>query len=228
LIRKKIALLWDIDGTLLTTNGLGRTPLLEAIRITTGVVGSYSLDSTSGLTDHQVVNKVLTEYFFQDEDIDSTISKVLDLYCDLYASLVINKSFMLLNEIDQIMEELSRNKNFLNLICTGNVIGGAKLKLRKVGLDHFFKEQYLFCSQNLNPRSSIVSRAKDESLRMGYTPVVIGDTIHDVEAARVNGLQVIALESENYPVDVLRNSNPDSVLQLGWQLQDLERALNGG
>lgn len=228
MISKKIALLWDIDGTLLSTNGLGRTPLLEAIRITTGVVGSYSLDSISGLTDHQVVNKILREYFFEDEDIDNTILKVLDLYCELYSSLVINKSFVLLNEIDQIMEELNRNKNFLNFICTGNVIGGAKLKLGKVGLDHFFKEQHLFCSQNLNPRSSIVLRAKNESLRMGYTPVVIGDTIHDVEAARVNGLQAIALESKNYPVDLLRNSNPDSFLQLGWRFQDLERALNVG
>jgi len=227
LIKQKIALLWDIDGTLLSTNGLGRSPLIEAIRITTGVVGNYSLDSTSGLTDHQIVNKVLMEYLFEDDDIDNTVSKVLDLYCDLYSSLVINKSFKLLNEIYQIIEELSRNKNVLNLICTGNVLGGAKLKLRKVGLDHFFNEQYLFCSQDLNPRSSIVSRAKNESLRMGYTPVVIGDTIHDVEAARANGLQVIAVESENYPVDVLRNSNPDYFLKLGWELQDLERALNG-
>jgi len=226
-MEQKIALLWDIDGTLLSTNGLGRTPLLEAIRITTGIVGTYSLDSTSGLTDHQIVNKVLMEHFFEDEDIDNTILKVLNLYCDLYSSLVINKSFNLLHGIDQILGELIRNENFLNLICTGNVIGGAKLKLRKVGLDHFFKEQYFFCSQNLNPRSSIVFRAKNESLRMGYTPVVIGDTIHDVEAARVNGLRSIALESKNYPVDLLKNSNPDSFLQLGWQLQDLERALNG-
>ena len=97
MISKKIALLWDIDGTLLSTNGLGRTPLLEAIRITTGVVGSYSLDSISGLTDHQVVNKILREYFFEDEDIDNTILKVLDLYCELYSSLVINKSFVLFN-----------------------------------------------------------------------------------------------------------------------------------
>jgi phosphoglycolate phosphatase-like HAD superfamily hydrolase len=54
---------------------------------------------------------------------------------------------------------------------------------------------------------------------------VIGDTAHDVEAARLNGLRSIALESPNYPIDRLKRSNPNSILSLGWELKHLESAI---
>ncbi len=225
MIRKKVALLWDIDGTLLSTNGLGRAPLLEAIQRTTGLSGNYDLESTSGFTDHQIVNMVLSQDGVILNQTVKTIDLVLDLYCELYSKLIYNKKFILLNQVDQILNNLSQCENVLNLICTGNVLKGAKLKLSNVGLDKYFKEEDFFCSQSLEPRSDIVNRAKTKSLELGYVPIVIGDTAHDVEAARLNGLRSIALESPNYPINLLKRSNPDSILSLGWELKHLESAI---
>jgi phosphoglycolate phosphatase len=226
LIRKKVALLWDIDGTLISTNGLGRAPLLEAIQITTGLVRSYDLKSTSGFTDHQIVNMVLSQDGLKFNQITKTIEMILDLYCELYSNLVYNKKFILLNQMDQILNDLMQRENVLNLICTGNVLKGAKLKLSNVGLDKFFKEDNFFCSQSIAPRSEIVHRAMSRSLELGFVPIVIGDTAHDIEAARLNGLRSIGLESPNYSIDLLKASKPDSILSLGWGLKDLESAIN--
>ena len=97
MIRKRVALLWDIDGTLLSTNGLGRGPLLEAIQRTTGLVGSYDLESTSGFTDHQIVHTVLTQESMDSGQTVRLIDTVLDLYCELYSKLIYDKKFILLN-----------------------------------------------------------------------------------------------------------------------------------
>ena len=225
MIRKRVALLWDIDGTLLSTNGLGRGPLLEAIQRTTGLVGSYDLESTSGFTDHQIVHTVLTQESMDSGQTVRLIDTVLDLYCELYSKLIYDKKFILLNQVDQILNDLSQSENVLNLICTGNVLRGAKLKLRNVDLEKYFKDEYFFCSQSLEPRSNVVNRAMSKSLELGYVPIVIGYTAHDVEAARVNGIRSIALESANYPIDLLKKSNPDSILSLGWELKHLESAI---
>ena len=225
MIRKKVALLWDIDGTLLSTNGLGRAPLLEAIQRTTGLVGTYDLMSTSGFTDHQIVNMVLSQESVNLDQLVKTIDTVLDLYCELYSKFIYDKKFILLNQVDHILNDLSKSENVLNLICTGNVLKGAKLKLSNVGLEKYFKEEDFFCSQSLDPRSNIVNRAMSKSIELGYVPIVIGDTAHDVEAARLNGLRSIALESANYPIDLLKRSNPDSILTLGWELKHLESAI---
>jgi len=111
------------------------------------------------------------------------------------------------------------------LICTGNFIKGAKIKLSNVGLDKYFPDQNYFCSQTLGNRSEIVARAKDMASENGYEPIVIGDTIHDIEASNINGIKCIALESESYSFELLKAASPQALLRLGWDLTHLENAI---
>jgi phosphoglycolate phosphatase len=224
-MRQKIALLWDIDGTLLTTSGLGRGPLLDAIQSSTGHKGDYDLISSSGLTDHQIVNQIVKPLGLAEDNLDELINQILEDYCARYAELLFTKKIKILNRADDILQVLHEQENILNLICTGNFIKGAKIKLSNVGLDKYFSDQNYFCSQSLGNRSEIVARAKDMASENGYEPIVIGDTIHDIEASRINGVKCIALESESYSFELLKVASPHALLGLGWDLKQLETVI---
>ena len=224
-MKQKIALLWDIDGTLLTTNGLGRAPLLDAIRCSTGFKGDYDLVASFGLTDHQIVSNVIKSFGITALNLEKLIDEILEDYCTRYESLLQNKRITILNGIDVVLQLLSNHGNVVNMICTGNIIKGAKIKLRNVGLDEFFAGHNYFCSENLGNRSEIVARAKRAAIYQGYEPIVIGDTIHDIDAAKINGIKCIALESKSYSIDLLSEASPHALLRLGWDLKHLENAI---
>ena len=224
-MKQKVALLWDIDGTLLTTNGLGRGPLLDAIQCSTGFKGDYDLVTSFGLTDHQIVNSVITSFGITAKNPEELIDEILEDYCVRYELLLQNKRITKLNGIDPILQVLNNHGNVVNMICTGNIIKGAKIKLNNVGLDKFFAGHNYFCSENLGNRSEIVARAKRAAIYQGYEPIVIGDTIHDIEAAKINGIKCIALESKSYSIDLLNEASPHALLRLGWRLKHLENAI---
>ena len=123
------------------------------------------------------------------------------------------------------MFALSSNHNILNWICTGNFIKGAKFKLSNVGLESYFSSDNYFCSERIEERHKIVRRGKMRASDLGAEAIVIGDTIHDVQASQVNGIKCIAVESLSYPSEVLNSANPDSILRLNWQVQDLLEAI---
>jgi phosphoglycolate phosphatase len=224
-MKQKVALLWDIDGTLLTTNGLGRGPLNEAIQSSTGFKGDYDLVASFGLTDHQIVNNVIQTFGITGKNQQELIDEILEDYCVRYESLLQNNRITILNGIDAILQVLNNQENVLNMVCTGNIIKGAKIKLKSVGLDKFFAGHNYFCSQNLGNRSEIVGRAKRAAIDQGYEPIVIGDTIHDIEAAKINGVKCIALESKTYPINLLNEASPHALLRLGWHLKELENSI---
>ncbi len=224
-MKQKVALLWDIDGTLLTTKGLGQAPLKEAIQSSTGFKGDYDLVASFGLTDHQIVKNVIESFGISTQNRHELIDEILEAYCVRYESLLQNNRLTILNGIDGILQVLSNHENVVNMVCTGNIIKGAKIKLKNVGLDKFFAGHNFFCSENLGNRSEIVGRAKRVAIDQGYEPIVIGDTIHDIEAAKINGIKCIALESKPYSVDLLNDASPHAVLRLGWQLKHLENAI---
>ena len=222
-----IALLWDIDGTLLTTRGLGRKPLLGAIRQRTGVDCDYDFASTSGLTDHQIVNKILEHIGISENQRSILISEILELYCDEYEELIPASLIVPLNNVQNILEHLSEVTEITSLICTGNIKRGALLKLKSAGLSRFFEEREFFCSEMLEPRFHIIERASKYAENRGLSPIVIGDTIHDVEGSKRAGIACVALESDGYPVQFLIDAKPKHVLKLGWGLPEFLGAIRG-
>jgi phosphoglycolate phosphatase len=220
-----IALLWDIDGTLLSTHGLGQKPLLQAIHTVTGVDANYELNAVSGLTDHQIVDLILKNHEYGDINRLHLIPKIITLYCDLYEKLVPSPHIRQLNDVDNILSCLSKNRNLRNWICTGNTKRGAVLKIKAAKLNRHFSLKDYFCSETLEPRSNILARADSRSRRLNLRSIVIGDTFHDVEASKILGLDCVALESENYPLKHLIDAKPKSILKIGWTAEDLLSAI---
>ena len=225
-MRSNLALLWDIDGTLLTTNGLGKEPLLEAIMIHTGIDTNYGIVESAGLTDHQIVNTILETCGLGIHISGDLISQVLDSYIRLYSKMIPSDQIVVLNDSKRVLEKISTHSEISNWICSGNISSGAQLKLKATRLENYFSSTRLFCSERLEPRSSIVKRAVDAAKALNLIPIVIGDTEHDVFAAREAGIQCIAVESELYPTQKLIDSEPKAILNLGWSFEEFMEAIH--
>ncbi|MDP9280289.1 MAG: HAD family hydrolase, partial [Gemmatimonadota bacterium] len=73
--------LFDIDGTLLSSEGMGRAAMQRALAEVFGSPGNpaYRYD---GKTDKQIVRDVMRLEGHTDDHIDSRMEKMIDLYLD--------------------------------------------------------------------------------------------------------------------------------------------------
>lgn len=105
---------------------------------------------------------------------------------------------------------------------TGNVQGGARLKLGQAGLDGYFAFGG-FGSDHEDRAELLRIGAARGAARFGATPadcrlLVIGDTPRDVAAARAIGAASLVVETGGFPADALRAAGAT------WAVADLTDA----
>lgn len=199
-----IALFWDIDGTLLTTGRAGVFALEDALDEVFGV--RFDLMSErlpSGLTEHDVAAAVF-RLAGVDADEEQTDRFIRAYERALPASLP-RKEGRVLPGVREILEDLAPRGNVQSFLLTGNTPAGARAKLAHYGLDGFFTDG-AYCI-GPGPRTEIARRAVE--LAPGADErYVIGDTPHDVDAAKAIGARAVALATGAFAVDELEAHEP--------------------
>jgi phosphoglycolate phosphatase-like HAD superfamily hydrolase len=205
-------LLWDIDGTLLTTNGAGVAPFKRAIEAKKGTDIHFSREDYAGLTDHQIANLHL-KHLSLSENYSEVLNGVVEAYVGGLEQVLVTNPAQPFPGIIPVLSQLSQDDKFQLAVVTGNCVRGAFAKLKSAKLFHFFKEENIFCSTGLHSRSEIVFRAiVNLKLSVGNA-VVVGDTLRDVEGARECGLKSVILFHKE--VAHWANSKDADVFHLG-------------
>jgi phosphoglycolate phosphatase-like HAD superfamily hydrolase len=208
-------LLWDIDGTLLSTARAGVAALLDAAREVCGSEPDLDTMKTAGLTDGKVMQLVAGACGGPDDE--ATIRRMLDVYERELPSRLPERQGRVMPNVVEILEDLTPRDDVHNLLLTGNTPTGARAKLRHYGLDHFFPGDGAFCV-DLGDRDSIARRAWDLALAVVGDGVstertfVIGDTPHDVACGKAIGVRTIAVATSTHDEDELAASEPWAVL----------------
>jgi len=208
---------WDLDGTLIDTKGAGVPALLNSVEQVAGQTPHFERSSVAGLTDHQIFLHLfrILDFPVSREQLDMALS----LYsANLLIALQDQKVEVLGNGL-RVLKELAE-LNFVNFVCTGNIASAAEIKLKSAGLIQQFEINNIFSSKGIEPRSAILTDALTNSKASPNEVVVIGDTEHDIFAAREIGLKVIAVESQKYSLIDLKQFNPDGILKQGWETKD--------
>lgn len=213
-------LLWDIDGTILNTRGAGVKPLLDSIYNLTKQTPNYDKDKYSGLTDHEIVQRLLSENGV--EPSDSMIDNILENYALELENTLLTAKIELIKDFDALLPLLANKFNSYNVIATGNTARGAKAKLNAVKLYSAFSKH--FCSDGLGHRSTIVKRAINEYPKQTKF-CVIGDTPHDIEGAKRNSIPIISVATGAYSIQELSSHEPNYCLESNWGCEDLSECL---
>ena len=128
--------LFDIDGTILWTDGAGRRAIHRALREVFGGVGpeSYWFD---GKTDRQIVRELMRLEGHDDARIDAAIEDTLDRYVSYLGGELARAgaSARLLGGVVPLLDALAARDDVVLGLLTGNVEAGARAKLRAVGVD---------------------------------------------------------------------------------------------
>jgi|688.fasta_scaffold123021_2 phosphoglycolate phosphatase len=222
---KKQILLWDIDGTLLDTKGVGLNAIKFAINDIFQVEVILQRKAFSGLTDHQIFYSILDENFPQYLD-EKHLSELIMRY-EHYLAIVLKseKPKVILNTFNNFVK-LIQDKHFEHWIVTGNTFQGAKIKLREAGYGSYFSDEVIFYSTKNEPRCEIIERAKRRFSNDSNQMIVIGDTPKDYEAAAEAKLKCINIATGLHSYAELNNLNPGLTLNDEWQISDLFYKLN--
>ena len=209
--------LFDIDGTLLNSGGMGRAAMQRALGLVFGSPGnpSYRYD---GKTDKQIVRDVMRLEGHTDEHIDARMEKLIELYLDGLREGAKSRKFNVrpLEGVVPLLDALGERKDVVLGLLTGNVEPGARIKLTAAGIDpNRFRVNAFGSDHEHRPELPAIARRRaGETLGLdiaGDRLVVIGDTPADIECGRSLGARAIGVASGHYTVEQLQSHKPYAV-----------------
>ena len=202
-------LLFDIDGTLIHTGGAGGSALRHAFQVQFGTEpGDVPF---SGRTDRGIGRSLFELHGI--EDSTDNWQRLRDEYLRQLPRHLHRKTGRVLPGVRELLEWLRPRDDVWTGLLTGNLRGGADLKLDYYKLsDHFdfggFGDHH--CDRDDVARAAL-SAAHDAVLPdPADLPIwVIGDTPLDVRCARAIGARVLAVTTGIHPAEELAVSEPD-------------------
>lgn len=225
--------LFDIDGTILRSDGAGRRAMEAALVRHFGTPGdpAYRYD---GKTDRQIVRELMRGAGFDDATIDERADALIaDYLARLRVELARPGAVRLLPGVTALVDEVERHDDMVLGLLTGNVREGAEAKLAAAGLDAARFVVGAFGSDHEErPRLPAVAHGRAVAHVGAHVPgerlVVIGDTPFDLHCGRAIGARAIGVATGSYSVAQLAEHEPWAVFadlsDTAGVMRTLERA----
>jgi len=212
-----LLILFDIDGTLLTSNGMGRISITEALGGVCGREISARGVSFSGRTDPAIVRDMLKSAAFSQAEIDELMSSCLESYASHLVEHLSPDDITLLPGISEVVHDLSHRSDIRLGLLTGNLELTALAKLRAGGLEEYFSFGAFGSDHEDRNELPPVAIARANSIcDHDFSPhqtVIIGDTEHDISCSRASGVHAVAVSTGRIPHDTLESCEPDLLLK---------------
>jgi len=212
---KRKILLFDIDGTLIRTDGCGGGAMAEAFLECFGIQEATKDISFAGLTDWLIYNQIV-ETKGQPQLINNRKSyeSVMSCYCKILSQKIAEfKSAKLLNGVRPLLEELKAREDIILALLTGNLEKAAKIKLVHFNAWDFFEFGAYGDEAETRPALYKVALNKFSTLYNEEVTaenfVIIGDTPKDIEVGKYNNLKTVAVASGTFNSEELAKHQPD-------------------
>ena len=191
--------LFDLDGTVLTFTdappGPGRSSMDAAMKELFGIERASEGVLFAGGTDKAIARALLAKTSLPAQEHDAHIETVLEAYLRALGRELERRRYVPVGDVVGAVAAVTAMGACVGL-ATGNVRAGARMKLASAGLEAAFdlaKRGY-GCDAEHRPDvlRAAVQRCAPHA-RAGAEIVVVGDTRHDVTAARAIGAKVVGV-----------------------------------
>jgi phosphoglycolate phosphatase-like HAD superfamily hydrolase len=209
-------ILFDIDGTLVS--GRAAKPAFEAAMVETyGTVGDFASVSFAGKTDPQIARELLKTAGLDDESIDTGLSELWARYLSHLEERLIDLPMRVLPGVHELLNALATLEDVGVGLLTGNIMGGAELKLGSAGLwDRFAVGGFGSDHEERNELPPVaLERARvhwSVTIAAGDA-VIVGDTPRDVRCGHAGGMRTLAVATGTFGADQLVEAGADHVLE---------------
>jgi phosphoglycolate phosphatase len=209
---RRIAILFDIDGTLLITGGAGAASWRLAFEELYGIPADIGKFTDTGMTDPDVGRQTF-EAVMNRKPERKEFSRLLErrLFY-LHKTVAESKHYRVLPGVEELLPKLIEDGCLLGLV-TGNVEAAAHIKLHRAQLNRFFS--FGGYGSDSTDRGELTRIALKRATLVYGEPVsadqavVVGDTPHDVEGAHAAGMACVGVGSHEFTVDQLREAGAD-------------------
>jgi phosphoglycolate phosphatase len=213
--------LWDIDGTLLDTQGAGVGPLAKSIEESTGRSVILDREKHAGKSDYEIIG-LLSGLSASNHSEELQFEIILENYVKGLALNLKVKPATVLGDTIKTLEWLQNSRNIRIGLLSGNCEAGGREKLISANLLRFFKpELCFFASFRLSNRESVLASVLERHPKL----VIVGDTPNDIEAGITCNTPVISVATGLYSWSELDQINKDFVLREDWKLKDFSKLL---
>lgn len=210
---RKVLLIWDVDGTLIKSEGVGKKALEDSFEIITGVKDACKDIKLGGKTDTLILYEMCGMF-----NIDKSIyEEFFAIYCRELEGIVKGScTIKTTPNIPEILERI-KEKGGVNILGTGNIEKGARLKLLPVDLNRHFNtggfgdresERWKIIRNGIEHAEALYNLTFDKE-----NIFVIGDTPRDIECAKANGVKSVAVATGYYSKDEMEKCNADFLFQ---------------
>ena len=209
--------LFDIDGTLMSTGGAGVRAMQRAFEVHTRIPDAFKEIKMAGKTDPLIIKEAMDKH--KVKNFDNAVSDILDLYVTyLQVELQASNNRHLKPGIVEMLELLPVSGIHIGLL-TGNIEKGAMLKLQAFGINHHFPFGGFSSDHEDRNRLLPIALKKLQSFKGVKTLpeecVVVGDTPLDVICAKVHGAKALGVATGSYSCEALLDAGAN------WAFQDL-------
>ena len=209
--------LFDIDGTLLTTGAAGADAMRYAFADLCGVADAFAGIEMSGKTDPAILREALLHH-----QVDETVVS-LDVFYERYIPhlrLTLQESQRprrRMPGIPALLEALAGQPDLVLGLLTGNFAMGAQLKLESFGIWHYFRLG-AYGSDHVDRNALVPIAQQRTQVLLGHTiparqTFVIGDTPRDIACAHVHGARAVAVATGNYALAELSRYQPEHAFE---------------
>jgi phosphoglycolate phosphatase-like HAD superfamily hydrolase len=205
--------LFDIDGTILWSDGAGRRAMTAALTNVFGGAGptDYHYD---GKTDPQIVRDLMRASGHTDETIDERIAPLMEHYLGgLERELAGGTRAHVFDGVRELLDGLEARSDIVVGLLTGNLRAGAAIKLQAagIGIDRFRVCAFGSDHHARGELPALAQRRAKEDLGLdipGDHIFVIGDTPADIECGQAIGARAIAVATGRYTPEELARHHP--------------------
>ncbi len=209
-LEKKL-LLFDIDGTLLTSGGAGERALRRGFRDRFGIDDDLTKVEIAGRTDSGIARQMLAYHGLP--ETSENLTAFFDGYLHFLAEELPDSPGTLLPGILPLLEALKARSDVVLALLTGNLARGAETKLTHYGVWHYF--EFGAYADDHHDRNQLGHFARQRALKKygeEFPPeriYVLGDTPHDITCARAIGAKAVAIATGKFTVQELGPLHPD-------------------
>ncbi len=211
-----LAILFDIDGTLITTGGASGVAWHRAFTDLYGVSANVDEFTSAGMTDPEVARLTFTAVIGHDPDPRELAQLLAKRLEHLPAAVAESTGYRVLPGVTELLPSLVQRGYLLGL-TTGLVESAAHIKLVRGDLNTYF--HFGGYGSDSPDRTELTRRGIGRAGTVLGTPVdprhvwVVGDTPLDIAAAHGAGAVAIGVASGGYTAEALRDAGADHVLR---------------
>ena len=210
-----VAVLFDIDGTLITTGGAGAVAWRRAFEDLYGIPADIGASSDAGMTDPEVGLRTFVDALGR-KPRRGELERVMERrLAYLPWAVAQSEGYRVLAGVPELLSQLAEAGYLLGL-TTGGVEPAARVKLARAGLNRYF--DFGGYGSDATDRTELTRRAIERAfLRYGGSLdpsrcLVVGDTPLDVSAAHGAGAIAVAVATGHFSAAELQAAGADHVL----------------